>query len=108
MGTQSARANVGLCVTENARDTMTEQQIKWEYLLIPGLPYISSPVLNGFGDQGWELVAVTADKDGLAHAYFKRPGLVCNHPHDSLFRDDNMKLRCSKCSAFVVRDGYTP
>ena len=44
---------------------------KWEYLIQEGL---SEYKLSMFGEQGWELVAVTCNGNGSpVYFYFKRP-----------------------------------
>lgn len=47
---------------------------KWEYLTAPVLIHNTQAILNNFGRDGWELVAVTAgmSAENLV-AWFKRP-----------------------------------
>ena len=40
----------------------------WEYAAVPLLPHNTKQILDNWGDDGWELVAVV---DNVA--YFKRP-----------------------------------
>ncbi|MDR1428606.1 MAG: DUF4177 domain-containing protein [Bifidobacteriaceae bacterium] len=50
---------------------------QWEYLTAPLLIHNTKAILDNFGAEGWELVAVVAtvsDGGGLV-AYFKRPRL---------------------------------
>jgi len=48
---------------------------KWEYKIDEGAVRDASLNfhLNHLGMQGWELVAVTIDNDGVRDAYLKRP-----------------------------------
>ncbi|MCW2722227.1 hypothetical protein [Pseudonocardia sp.] len=47
---------------------------KWEYLTAPVLIHSTQAILNNFGRDGWELVAVTAGATGeQLVAWFKRP-----------------------------------
>lgn len=47
---------------------------KWEYFTAPLLDHALQEILNNFGDDGWELVAVTATANpSTPLAYFKRP-----------------------------------
>jgi len=41
---------------------------KWEYFTAPLISHALQEILNNYGDEGWELVAVVDDV-----AYFKRP-----------------------------------
>ena len=41
---------------------------KWEYVTVPLLVHATKQILDNWGDDGWELVAVV---DNVA--YFKRP-----------------------------------
>jgi len=46
---------------------------KWEYATVPLLPHNTKQILDNWGEDGWELVAVhTADVGGTI-AFFKRP-----------------------------------
>jgi hypothetical protein len=47
---------------------------KWEYLTAPLLVHATKAILDNFGDEGWELVAVLPgpNPENLV-AYFKRP-----------------------------------
>ncbi|MGH2705046.1 MAG: hypothetical protein ACRDJ4_08120 [Actinomycetota bacterium] len=47
---------------------------RWEYATVPVIPHAAQEILNNWGADGWELVAVYAapDTPGLV-AYFKRP-----------------------------------
>jgi hypothetical protein len=47
---------------------------RWEYLTAPVLIHATQAILNNFGREGWELVAVTtgATPEQLV-AWFKRP-----------------------------------
>jgi hypothetical protein len=47
---------------------------QWEYLTAPVLIHNTQAILNNFGRDGWELVAVTAGASGeQLVAWFKRP-----------------------------------
>lgn len=47
---------------------------KWEYLTAPILVHMSKQILDNFGADGWELVAVVPGPDSTNPvAYFKRP-----------------------------------
>lgn len=46
----------------------------WEYLTAPILVHATQQILNNFGADGWELVAVVPGPEGPNPvAYFKRP-----------------------------------
>ncbi|GAB3854225.1 DUF4177 domain-containing protein [Nocardioides maradonensis] len=46
---------------------------KWEYQVAPVLNHAAAQILNNFGHDGWELVAVIPSPQGNDLAYFKRP-----------------------------------
>ena len=47
---------------------------RWEYLTAPVLIHSTQAILNNFGRDGWELVAVTSGTTGeQLVAWFKRP-----------------------------------
>ncbi|MDR0432650.1 MAG: DUF4177 domain-containing protein [Bifidobacteriaceae bacterium] len=47
---------------------------QWEYLTAPLLTHNTKSLLDNFGTEGWELVAVVPGRDGSGLiAYFKRP-----------------------------------
>lgn len=46
---------------------------KWEYQVAPVLNHAATQILNNFGQDGWELVAVIPSPQGNDLAYFKRP-----------------------------------
>ena len=47
---------------------------RWEYLTAPVLIHSTQAILNNFGRDGWELVAVTSGASGeQLVAWFKRP-----------------------------------
>jgi hypothetical protein len=47
---------------------------RWEYLTAPVLIHNTQAILNNFGREGWELVAVTTGATGeQLVAWFKRP-----------------------------------
>lgn len=46
---------------------------KWEYFTAPLLDHALQEILNNFGEDGWELVAVVATNPASPVAYFKRP-----------------------------------
>ncbi len=49
-------------------------QTTWEYLTAPVLIHSTQAILNNFGRDGWELVAVTSGASGdQLVAWFKRP-----------------------------------
>ena len=45
----------------------------WEYATVPLLPHNTKQILDNWGDDGWELVAVHTAEVGGTLAYFKRP-----------------------------------
>jgi len=48
--------------------------VRWEYLTAPVLIHNTQAILNNFGRDGWELVAVTTGASGeQLVAWFKRP-----------------------------------
>ena len=48
--------------------------IKWEYLTAPLLIHNTKAILDNFGQDGWELVTVTAGQNAeQLVAFFKRP-----------------------------------
>jgi hypothetical protein len=48
--------------------------VRWEYLTAPVLIHNTQAILNNFGRDGWELVAVTNGASGeQLVAWFKRP-----------------------------------
>ena len=47
---------------------------KWEYASVPVIPHAAQEILNNWGEDGWELVAIFSPPDvGGVVAYFKRP-----------------------------------
>ena len=46
---------------------------KWEYASVPLLPHNTKQILDNWGDDGWELVAVHTAEVGGTIAFFKRP-----------------------------------
>lgn len=47
---------------------------KWEYLTAPILSHVSQQILNNFGSEGWELVAIAPGPNpDTVVGYFKRP-----------------------------------
>ena len=46
---------------------------KWEYATTPVLIHNTQAILNTWGEDGWELVAVVTMPEGNLVAYFKRP-----------------------------------
>ena len=46
---------------------------RWEYFTAPLLDHALQEILNNFGDDGWELVAVVAFSPQQQVGYFKRP-----------------------------------
>jgi hypothetical protein len=53
-----------LAVTDRQETTVT----RWEYATAPLISHALQQILNQWGDDGWELVAVAENV-----AYFKRP-----------------------------------
>lgn len=53
---------------------MSSPVVKWEYLTAPLLIHNTKAILDNFGQEGWELVTVTAgtNPEQLV-AFFKRP-----------------------------------
>lgn len=48
--------------------------IRWEYLTVPLLKHNTKAILDNFGDDGWELVALGSGMDAESVvAYLKRP-----------------------------------
>jgi hypothetical protein len=45
---------------------------KWEYATVPLIEHATAEILNNWGDDGWDLVTVLQQPQGLL-AYFKRP-----------------------------------
>lgn len=45
---------------------------KWEYFTAPLIDHALQEILNNFGDDGWELVAIVATNPASPVAYFKR------------------------------------
>jgi hypothetical protein len=45
----------------------------WEYATVPLLPHNTKQILDNWGDDGWELVAVHTAEVGGTIAFFKRP-----------------------------------
>jgi hypothetical protein len=45
---------------------------KWEYATVPLLPHNTKQILDNWGDDGWELVAVHTAEVGGVVAFFKR------------------------------------
>ncbi len=47
---------------------------RWEYATVPLLTHVTKQILDQWGDDGWELVAVLPGPTGEQHvAYMKRP-----------------------------------
>ena len=46
---------------------------RWEYATVPLLPHNTKQILDNWGDDGWELVAVHTAEVGGTIAFFKRP-----------------------------------
>jgi hypothetical protein len=46
---------------------------KWEYLTVPLLVHATKQILDNYGDEGWELVAVVPGPNADPVAYLKRP-----------------------------------
>ena len=47
---------------------------KWEYATVPLLTHATKQILDTWGEDGWELVAVLPGPTGEQHvAYLKRP-----------------------------------
>lgn len=47
--------------------------MKWEYLVDSDLLVLFNDRLNKRGKDGWELIGITQDSDGLYTCVFKRP-----------------------------------
>ena len=45
---------------------------RWEYATVPLIEHATQEILNQWGEDGWELVSVGSQPQGLV-AYFKRP-----------------------------------
>jgi hypothetical protein len=45
---------------------------KWEYATAPLIEHATQEILNQWGEDGWELVAVVQGPQGIV-AYLKRP-----------------------------------
>lgn len=50
-----------------------QSMTKWEYQVAPVLNHAATQILNNFGGDGWELVAILPGQGGNDVAYFKRP-----------------------------------
>lgn len=47
---------------------------RWEYVTVPLLTHVTKQILDQWGEDGWELVAVLPGPTGEQHvAYMKRP-----------------------------------
>ncbi len=47
---------------------------KWEYFTAPILSHVAQQILNNFGEDGWELVALAPGPNpDTVVGYFKRP-----------------------------------
>ena len=46
---------------------------QWEYQVAPILNHAAAQILNNFGQDGWELIAITDSGSGNLVGYFKRP-----------------------------------
>jgi len=46
---------------------------RWEYFTTPLLIHRETTILNNWGGEGWELVAIITGPEGGNVAYFKRP-----------------------------------
>ena len=64
---------VGVDVSANRTATVSPMQ-KWEYVTVPLLVHATKQILDNWGDDGWELVAVLPgpNPENLV-AYLKRP-----------------------------------
>jgi hypothetical protein len=50
-----------------------QAKIRWEYVSVPLLIHATKQILDNWGDDGWELVAVVPAPSGEQHlAYMKR------------------------------------
>jgi hypothetical protein len=45
----------------------------WEYQVAPILNHAATQILNNFGQDGWELVAIHTNAQGGLVAFLKRP-----------------------------------
>jgi hypothetical protein len=64
---------IALAVVATSRRAERTKMTTWEYATVPLLPHNTKQILDTWGEDGWELVAVhTADVGGTV-AYFKRP-----------------------------------
>jgi hypothetical protein len=50
-----------------------EKPMKWEYATTPLIIHTTTPILNTWGEDGWELVTILTGPEGGLVAYFKRP-----------------------------------
>lgn len=46
---------------------------KWEYLTAPVLVHATKQILDNFGQDGWELVAIHTNAQGGLVAFLKKP-----------------------------------
>jgi hypothetical protein len=59
--------------TSSAVDRPEAAMTTWEYATVPLLPHNTKQILDNWGDDGWELVAVHTAEVGGTVAFFKRP-----------------------------------
>jgi hypothetical protein len=63
--------NLGL---STVRVSAMSDVTRWEYVTVPLLIHATKQILDNWGDDGWELVAVVPAPSGEQHvAYMKKP-----------------------------------
>jgi hypothetical protein len=62
------------CNLPTARLSDMSEQTRWEYVTVPLLTHATKQILDQWGEDGYELVAVLPGPTGEQHvAYLKRP-----------------------------------
>jgi len=60
--------------TKSTRTTIVRSMTKWEYVTVPLLTHATKQILDNWGDEGFELVAVVPGPNSeQLVAYMKRP-----------------------------------
>ena len=65
---------LAIAVLPADRLSRMSEPIRWEYATVPLLTHATKQILDQWGEDGWELVAVLPGPTGEQHvAYLKRP-----------------------------------